>query len=77
MKAVIITTGDPAGCGPFITFNAIDTLRKLPLEFFVIGDKALAEGIPAYHRVKQRITFIDAATPGINRLKKGFASRLS
>ncbi|MDD5195818.1 MAG: 4-hydroxythreonine-4-phosphate dehydrogenase PdxA [Candidatus Omnitrophica bacterium] len=77
MKKIVITTGDPAGCGPQITLKAINALKNFPVEFIIVGDKAIMKKIPLYARLKKRVVFIDADTPGINNLAYGCASKLS
>ena len=76
-KRVVITTGDPAGCGPAITLHAIEKIKERNVEFVVVGDKEILEQEPHYRRVKKRIKLIDVHTPGISTLKKGTISTVA
>jgi 4-hydroxythreonine-4-phosphate dehydrogenase len=76
-KPIIITSGDPAGCGPYITLKAISELKKSSVDFFVVGDSFIYEPYPLYKQIKQRINFVDVKTPGISSLKRGVLSKLS
>ncbi len=76
-KKFVISSGDPAGCGPFITLKAIESIDTNKLEFFVVGDQKIFQKLPIYKKVKNRINFIDLDTPGIQGVKKGKSSRLS
>ncbi len=77
MKKVVITIGDPAGCGPFVSLKAIWALRKKRVDFLVVGDYQVLKEFPLYKRLSPRIELVDLATPGIRRLRKGFFSYLS
>jgi len=76
-KKIVISSGDPGGCGPFITLKAIENLGQSNLEFFVVGDQKIFQKLPIYKKVKNRINLIDLNTPGIERIKAGQSSRLS
>ena len=76
-KKIVITTGDPAGCGPIITLKAIDSLKDLKVNFTVVGDKKILKKYPAYYRLANKVDFIDLNTPGIANLKPGAVSKLS
>ncbi len=75
-KKVVITTGDPAGCGPLITLGALDCLRNSTAKFFVVGDCAILKKYPIYKRLKKRFTLIDLNTPLISKIKPGYESAL-
>jgi 4-hydroxythreonine-4-phosphate dehydrogenase len=75
MKKVVITIGDPAGCGPVITLEAINALKKERIDFFVVGDKKILEKIPVYRRLKKRINLMDLGAPGAEKIKKGVCSK--
>lgn len=75
-KKIIVTTGDPAGCGPFITLSAIEVLADKNVDFFVVGDRKILEKIPVFSEVKKRINLIDAATAAIENIKPGCISKL-
>ena len=77
MRKIVITIGDPAGCGPFITLKSIYSLRNKNIDFFVVGDEKILERVPAYEKVKKRFVLFDLNTKGIEEIKKGFSSKLS
>ncbi len=76
-KKVVITTGDPAGCGPYITLKAIDDLGNCGAEFYVVGDRKILSRFAIYKKIDKRINLIDLNTAGIDKLKAGYASKLS
>ncbi len=76
-KNIIITIGDPAGCGPFITLEAIKKLGADFAFFLIVGDSYILERIPLYQNLKNKITVIDPKTQGIEKIRKGRASVLS
>lgn len=76
-KKIVVTIGDPAGCGPFITLKAIERMKDEPLEFIVVGDKTVLETMPVFRKVRKRIKLINLNTPGINKLKKGIVNKLA
>jgi 4-hydroxythreonine-4-phosphate dehydrogenase len=77
IKKVIITCGDPAGCGPRIALQAIRELRQRGIVFFLVGDSCLLEKTALFRKIRKDLVFVDAATPGAAAIKPGFASRLS
>jgi len=76
-KKIIISSGDPGGCGPSITLKAIESIRQTNLEFFVVGDQKIFQKLPIYKKVKNKINFIDLNTQGISGIGRGKSSRLS
>lgn len=76
-KNIVITLGDPSGCGPEITFRAIKALSKKKVNFWVVGDKCIAKQIPEYQKVKRRIFFLEAETKNIDKVKRGSVSKLA
>lgn len=77
MKKIIITIGDPAGCGPYITLKSITALQKEKIEFFVVGDEVVLKTLPLYKNLTKRINLINANAIDIEKLKFGQASLLS
>lgn len=75
-RSIVISSGDPAGCGPFITLKAIEEYRGKAFDFFVVGDRKIFEKLPPYKRVRKWINLIDLDTPRIDKLKRGYSSRL-
>lgn len=75
MVKLVISSGDPAGCGPYITLKAIEALRNEKADFFVVGDKRIFQKIPIFRKVKNRIILYDSNTCGIETLRKGFISK--
>jgi 4-hydroxythreonine-4-phosphate dehydrogenase len=76
MKKVVITMGDPAGCGPAICLGAIDHLKKRNVDFILVGDKKILKKYPLFDKLKTRISLVNVNTPGIEKLKRGRSSRL-
>ena len=76
-KSIVISSGDPAGCGPFITLKAIDECGYKDVDFFVVGDKKIFRELSIYQRVKKHIKLVDLDTSGITGVKKGTVSRLA
>ncbi|MFA5271538.1 MAG: 4-hydroxythreonine-4-phosphate dehydrogenase PdxA [Candidatus Omnitrophota bacterium] len=74
---IVITIGDPAGCGPVITLEAVKKLGLGFADFIIVGDRQVLEKIPLYHNIKNKITLIDPKTRGVEKIKKGYASALS
>lgn len=75
MTKLIVTSGDPAGCGPLITLKAIYALIDENADFFVVGDKKILQDIPVYEKVKKRINLIDLNSKEIEKIKKGYISK--
>ncbi len=76
-RKIVVTTGDPCGCGPFITLRAIESIKDKRLEFIVVGDKTVLENIPVFRKVRKRIRIVNLNTPGIGRIKKGIINKLA
>jgi len=74
---IIITTGDPAGCGPYVALKAIEILKNRPIDFYVVGDRKILSRLDVYGKISKRIKLADVNTPGIDKLKIGYASKLS
>ena len=77
MKRVVITMGDPAGCGPAICLGAINALKKRNVDFILVGDRKILKKYPLFNKLKTRISLVNVDTPGIGNLKKGCATKLS
>ncbi|MDD3296736.1 MAG: 4-hydroxythreonine-4-phosphate dehydrogenase PdxA [Candidatus Omnitrophica bacterium] len=76
-KRLVISSGDPAGCGPVITAGAIQDLRVPGVDLIVVGDKKVFLSLPSCKKFFKKVTFVDVGTAQIGVLKKGEASRLS
>ena len=76
-KSIVISSGDPAGCGPFVTLRAIAECGYKDVDFFVVGDKKIFRDLPIYQRVKKHIKLVDLNTYGITGVKKGAVSKLA
>jgi 4-hydroxythreonine-4-phosphate dehydrogenase len=76
-KAIVVSAGDPAGCGPLITLQAINNAKIKNVDFFVVGDKKIFKKITGYAKFEKNVDFIDADTAGIEKVRKGFASKLT
>jgi len=77
VKKIVISSGDPAGCGPRITLEAIKELKNSPAIFYVIGDSKIFRKIPAYDRLSSQVNFIDVKTPGIDQVRSGQPCRIA
>jgi len=76
-REIVVSSGDPGGCGPYITLKAIENFQQRGFEFFVVGDQKIFNRISVYKKIKNKINFIDLDTPGIERVEKGKSSSLS
>ena len=76
-KDIVISTGDPAGCGPFISLMAVEKYKANGCNFIVVGDTIVLERIPVFRRLKNKIRVVDVSTPGIDKLIYGKSSKLS
>lgn len=76
-EKIIVTIGDPAGCGPYITLKAIEKLGNCKAQFYVVGDRKILSRFDIYKKINKRIILIDLATHGIDKLKPGYVSKLS
>lgn len=76
-NTIVISSGDPVGCGPIITLGAIDKFQQRKINFLVVGDKKIFERVPIYRKLKSRINLIDLNTSGIERVKKGEPTKLA
>ncbi len=74
-KDIVITMGDPAGCGPQIVLKSISALINKPINFWLVGDRAVVETFSEYSKIKNKINFIDLGTKGIKKIKKGSISK--
>ena len=74
-RKIVITTGDPAGCGPLITLKAVQSLKKGNL--FVVSDRKILKRYRLFNKLSGKITFIDVKTPHIDSIRPGYPSRLS
>jgi len=73
-KKVVVTIGDPAGCGPYISLKAIEEIKYKNVEIFLVGDEKILHKINIFKKVKKVVNFIDVKTPRIQKIKKGVAS---
>lgn len=76
-KNIVITLGDPSGCGPEVTFRALNSIIDKSVHFWVVGDKYIAEQIPEYQQIKNKISFLNVSTKNIEKIKRGSVSRLA
>ncbi len=75
-RKILITSGDPAGCGPRIILEAISQLR-MNCSYIIVGDAVVFERLPLFKRFKTQITLIDVSTPGIGKIRRGIPSRVT
>lgn len=76
LRRVVISSGDPAGCGPYVTLKSIAILTHKAYDFFVVGDRYIFERIPLYVKIRHRFNFIDLKTPRIKKVKVGYPCRI-
>ncbi len=74
-ERILVTIGDPAGCGPSVTLKAISDFKKRA-SLFVVGDKVVLERYRIFKRISKKIELIDIRTPGIKNLRLGYPSCL-
>ncbi len=74
----VITTGDPAGCGPYITVQALNRLKFFQrIRPVVVGDRVVLEKIKGFDRCISFINLVDVRVPGIRKVKKGRISKIA
>lgn len=71
-KNILITLGDPAGIGPYITVKSILSLGPQRTNFTIIGDSRTLKKIKNYGRIKSYVRLIDIQNA--ESLKSGCAS---
>ena len=74
-RKIIVTMGDPAGCGPAITLKAINEFKS-SCELFLVGDRQILSRYPLFRKITNKINLFDLNTPGIKSVKPGFLSSL-
>lgn len=74
VKKIVITIGDPAGCGPLITLKSLAALRRPDVEFFVVSSNKILSKYPIYKKIKNSFNFIDIETTGIDTVRPGQGS---
>ena len=74
-KKIIITTGDPSGCGPFVTLKAASEFKGGNL--FIVGDEKILRRYRTFNKLKRNSTVIDVKTPHIDKIRPGYPCRLS
>lgn len=65
---VVVTSGDPCGCGPLITLAAVEKGGFSSGEITLIGSEAVFAKYPIYKAVKNKITLVDVMFDGIEKL---------
>lgn len=70
-KKVLVTTGDPAGCGPYISLKAVERVCGRNIDILLVGDKPVLERLSLYKRIKTKIRLIDAGNPDTDKIEKG------
>lgn len=74
-KKVLITIGDPAGCGPYISLKAVERVYSRNLDIILVGDKPVLERLALYKKVKTKVRLIDTGNPGADKIEEGKISR--
>ena len=65
---VVITVGDPSGCGPLVTLSALCRGGFNVGKIFVVGSEAVLRKYPAYKIIKDKVTIVDLPFDGIDKL---------
>lgn len=74
---IVISSGDPAGCGPIATLKAIKEFGKSNVNYFVVGDEKIYRKLSLFAEIKNKINFINLGLPQIRKVKTGKASKIS
>ncbi len=56
---IIITSGDPAGIGPYQIVQAISNLEESKYDFTIIGDRCIFEPLAGFERIRPGVEFIN------------------
>lgn len=59
MNKILVTMGDPAGIGPYITLKALSQMSLKGKDISIIGDKSVLSRYSEYERVKDSVDIID------------------
>jgi len=72
-KKVILTIGDPAGCGPYVTLKALAALDLSANDIFLVGSEEVLAKYPDYKKIKRKVIPVDVdiaggrLLPGVSR----------
>ncbi len=59
-RNIIITLGDPAGVGPYVTVKTLQKVDISPADkFILVGSKAVARRIKGFTRLEKKVSFVD------------------
>ena len=75
-EKLIISSGDPAGCGPYISLKAILPINFDKYDIYLVGDKDIFDRFSDFSKLRGKINFVDLATPRIKEVKPGFSTAL-
>jgi 4-hydroxythreonine-4-phosphate dehydrogenase len=75
-ERLLVTIGDPAGCGPQVT---VDALLNLPEKdnIYLVGDIPILRKISGFNILEPHIALIDTKSKDINKIKPGQPTRAS
>jgi 4-hydroxythreonine-4-phosphate dehydrogenase len=76
-KKIIITMGDPAGCGPLITVRALEHLSLKNACYYIVGDKRQLEQTHPSKKLFSRVTVIGDDTIKLKKIIPGQPSRIT
>lgn len=76
-KKIVITGGDPAGCGPRLVWQSLQSVSRRGVDYVIVGDKKIFDKVFSGKKNFQNVEFVDCRTPGISSLTRGKATFLS
>lgn len=75
-KTIVISVGDPCGCGPVITVNSLLDFKK-KAKIFVTGSLTQLETIKGFKKISSKIEVIDVKAVELKKERSGFVSKNS
>jgi len=63
--SLVITSGDPSGCGPLVTLSALQRCDFPAGEMILVGSEAVFKKYPAYKLIKNKVNLVDVMIDGV------------
>jgi len=76
-KSIVLSSGDPAGCGPAICLEAIREYGPRRANFILVGDEKIFSRYSLFKALRKKIDFVDLDSKGIERVRIGVGSKVS